>query len=550
LPEFDSLLAIRRPLRVTEAIITCVYITELQQFELNGDVDGALRHFRDEVLPRFSDLYRSRRGLTGEDVVASFVLAAATADPPRPDSVSAIIDGFGGPPSRRLWLDKVLIATANLSTPREIAGAPSASLSTARAAFASGDLDQAIDAALSLPETVDRAGLLLRCAHEVGTIELAHVAVDAVERLAGPQQDELRGNARLWRIYGELIQLLGKTALDGEASKEGAVDSWPRWLRRLTDSNPWSSAVDAAELGVREWSVGTDAISATELSSLISASRPAWGDEALRDASPYFIDALLHEGPRVSLQQAYDALLLMLLTDPSPSLAAFQAMIRLLQARLVFTVTADEYRQLLDSVGDVADQLSSPAACEVAIEALEALINVPSPDRVALEGMVAKVAGMFARWHRRVDNLQRRLLRELATELGMPELITQPTIEEPETSQDALSERLRGLDVGLYSLNERALSRAANILKEVCPNVSVATFHDHVGGSAALRAAALKADVFVVAVAAAKHAATEYIAQNRPKNRLTLFARGQGSSGLLAALRENVDAIGRATSLH
>src|SRR5262249_32101690 len=158
LPEFDSLLAIRRPLRVTEAIITCVYITELQRFELNGDVDGALRHFRDEVLPQFSDLYRSRRGLTGEHVVASFVLAAATADPPRPDSASAIIDGFGGPPSRRLWLDKILIATTKRETPREIAGAPTPSLSTARAAFAAGDLDQAVEVALSLPQSLDQAG--------------------------------------------------------------------------------------------------------------------------------------------------------------------------------------------------------------------------------------------------------------------------------------------------------------------------------------------------------------------------------------------------------
>jgi hypothetical protein len=479
-------------------------------------------------------------------VVACFVLAAATADPPRPDFVSAIIDGFAGPPSRRLWLDKILIATTKRSTPREIAGAPTPSLSTARAAFAAGDLDQAIELALGLPQSMDRAGLLLRCAREVGTIELAHVAVDAVEHLSGPQQDELQRNALLWRIYGELIQLLGKAAPDGDASKEPAVDSWPQWLRRLTDHNPWSSAVVAAELGATEWSLGADAVDATELATLISASRPAWGDEALRDASPYLIDALLRDGPRVSLQQAYDALLLVVLTDPSPSLAAFQAMIGLLHARLVFAVTANEYRELLDSVGDVADQLSSPAACDVALEALEALISVPSPDAVALQGMVSRLVGMFARWHRRVDSVQRKLLAEIAAEIGLPDMVELPTSEGGDSGPDYLCENLQGLSIGMYSLNERALTRAAKVVGELCPNVVVATFHDHVGGSPALRAAAAKADVFVLAVAAAKHAATDYIAQNRPKTRLTVYARGQGSTGLISALRENVDAIKRA----
>ena len=67
----------------------------------------------------------------------------------------------------------------------------------------------------------------------------------------------------------------------------------------------------------------------------------------------------------------------------------------------------------------------------------------------------------------------------------------------------------------------------------------VATFHDHVGGSPALRAAAANSDVFVLAVAAAKHAATIYIAHNRPKNRFTVYSRGQGRTSLISALKEN-----------
>jgi hypothetical protein len=64
---------------------------------------------------------------------------------------------------------------------------------------------------------------------------------------------------------------------------------------------------------------------------------------------------------------------------------------------------------------------------------------------------------------------------------------------------------------------------------------------DHVGGSPSLRTAAGTADVFVVATAAAKHAATIFIDANRPKSRTTLFARGQGSASLLDALRGHLE---------
>ena len=185
-----------------------------------------------------------------------------------------------------------------------------------------------------------------------------------------------------------------------------------------------------------------------EVAQLIAGTRPPWGDDALRDASPYLIEALLRQVPRPSLQPAYDALLLVLLTDPNPSLAALQVLIRLIQVRLGLAITLSEYRQLLDSLGDVMDQLSSPAACEVALEALEALIDVPSPDRVALEGLVARVVRLFARWHRRVDSIQRKLLADIAAEIGVPEMVKLPITEGGDPDPDVWYVRLQGLSIG------------------------------------------------------------------------------------------------------
>lgn len=90
----------------------------------------------------------------------------------------------------------------------------------------------------------------------------------------------------------------------------------------------------------------------------------------------------------------------------------------------------------------------------------------------------------------------------------------------------------------MYSLRESALRRAEMVLRELCPGARIDVFHDLVGGSAALRTASASADLFVLATAAAKHAATLFIESNRPKSRATLYARGQGSASLLEAIRE------------
>lgn len=90
----------------------------------------------------------------------------------------------------------------------------------------------------------------------------------------------------------------------------------------------------------------------------------------------------------------------------------------------------------------------------------------------------------------------------------------------------------------MYSLQESALRRAARVIEELSPGSRVDTFNDHVGGSAALRKASTTADIFIIATGAAKHAATTFIEDHRPKGLQTGYARGKGSASLLEALRE------------
>jgi hypothetical protein len=168
------------------------------------------------------------------------------------------------------------------------------------------------------------------------------------------------------------------------------------------------------------------------------------------------------------------------------------------------------------------------------------LVNAACPDVDQRREFAIQVVAIFQRWYKRVDRAQLALLKTLAEELGMAEA-TGDLAKETSGSQ-AASEwaQLEGKRIAMYSLQESALQRASLVIQELCPGIRIDTFSDHVGGSAALKKASTSADIFIIATGAAKHAATTFIEDHRPKDLKPLYARGQGSASLLSALRDQL----------
>ena len=102
---------------------------------------------------------------------------------------------------------------------------------------------------------------------------------------------------------------------------------------------------------------------------------------------------------------------------------------------------------------------------------------------------------------------------------------------------------LTGKSIALYSLKETVLRRVAELLKDTVSDVTITTFHDKTGGSSALRSAARNADVLVIATAAAKHAATNFIEGERGSGAVTLKPDGQGRASMERTLRTYAKAI-------
>jgi hypothetical protein len=324
---------------------------------------------------------------------------------------------------------------------------------------------------------------------------------------------------------------------------EEIPSSWPIWLKRLTLQAPWSAAVSVAETAAREWNVetvATDAAAVETTANLLLSDRPEWGQSALRDALPHLLEFFLSRGPDPRLRVVYDALFLVLAVDDQVSLPQVAALLRAAEARIQIGVGTEEYRDIVRELSSAIDAVESPAVANLALEALDTLVGVTCPDPRQRQEFLVRVGALFQRWYRRIDQAQWALLRRYGEELGISDVIQAggPQEQEGAAPTDSVWSALEGKRIAMYSLREAALRRVESVVRELCPAARIETFHDAVGGSPALRAASATADVFVLATAAAKHAATMFIEANRPKARVTIYARGQGSASLLDAIRE------------
>jgi hypothetical protein len=243
-------------------------------------------------------------------------------------------------------------------------------------------------------------------------------------------------------------------------------------------------------------------------------------------------------GVDARLKSIYESLFLVIALDSQVSLPMVASLARVAATRFQLGVSNSEYVEILHQLVAAIQAVDSPAVADIALEALESTINTACPDGQERQQFAFQVIALFQRWHSRLDAAQFAVLRNISRDLGTLDALQAQGLETAPSGATSEWAPLSGKRIALYSLQESALRRAVQVLTELCPSARVDTFHDHVGGSSALRNASAAADVFVIATAAAKHAATTFIEARRPKSAITLYARGQGSTSLLHALRE------------
>jgi len=139
------------------------------------------------------------------------------------------------------------------------------------------------------------------------------------------------------------------------------------------------------------------------------------------------------------------------------------ALVRIAQARLELGVSMLEYVDTIRHLASAIQAAESPSVADIALEALEITITAPCPDVREREQFVIQVITVIQRWYTRIGEAQFALLRSLSGELGLEGAIRG---RELEASSDEHSEwaALRGKRIGMYSLQESALRRAAKVV--------------------------------------------------------------------------------------
>src|SRR5579864_1548960 len=149
---------------------------------------------------------------------------------------------------------------------------------------------------MTLMPSYKRTALLLRCAHEMGTLHSAQAALESVDSLSPADRARLEQSLSLARIRNALEALSAAQNKPSAAphAAEEIPSSWPGWLKRLKAADSWKAAVRVAEIGAREWRIDRllgDVNAVTETANLLLEDRSQWGQEALRDALPYFVES-------------------------------------------------------------------------------------------------------------------------------------------------------------------------------------------------------------------------------------------------------------------
>jgi hypothetical protein len=546
-----DLLQVRRPVAVTQALIIAVYRRELKQFEERGDVAAAAEHFRREVLPRYGSLFTVRAGMGAPEVVKSFMLLAVSAEQPNRILHDELIALEDLSEQDKTYLQ--LLATLLPSAPPVPAVDP---LQKAKELLWDGEYDQAFELAIKEPGSERRTQILLNCAYELQTLASERAAIDAFNALPAGEQTVLmaaRSNrAFLERITGTDLDLTIGAKPGASISVNTVPHNWLEWLSHLYTEPTWSRALEVARQGATEWSVKALLRESNALNLLAQqlSAYPAAAETTLHNCLPFFLEFFRNddEFPRRACADIYSILLDVLTLSTQGGEDDLTLFNELVMAQLSLGMEATKYADVLSNAEDLWGRYASPSKVDWVLDLIDSLVLYPSTAEERRSALLNFAANKFTQFARRVEPAQWDFLSLLVRDLHQEELLAliaeygAPAEEATTTPADTLT-YLTGKTITIYTLTEAVAQRVRSIIQSVCESAVVHLSHDKVG-SDRLRQLARGSDIFIMATASAKHAATGFIEANRPGQLPLLRPSGKGSASMLRVLRSHLEAVG------
>jgi hypothetical protein len=318
---------------------------------------------------------------------------------------------------------------------------------------------------------------------------------------------------------------------------------WIDWFMKLPDPG-FNSAFIMLKRAVSEWPASelidpTDIEAYTTALSNVDYKVPEC--ERLADAIP-LITAWVTEDPqfpRASMSPIYEALLFHLVAGARRGNVVYDTSAVLIRALLSIGLPVKQYESLLDYCLELIGTGAGTRSVYWLLDILEETILYPTPN-------VDKRQSFWYEAYKRISPLRRHLspgqslvLNRISTNLGWHSSseVIEFRAQETGLEFDVIREYLTGKSIAIYTLTESAARQAESALKFITPDLKV-TISSDTGGTSALKSMSQNSDIFIIATSSAKHAATGFIQQMRPREKPTLFASGRGFSSIVRAIED------------
>lgn len=347
-----------------------------------------------------------------------------------------------------------------------------------------------------------------------------------------------------------------KTVLESAIGQRAAAEvlsfaaptNWTQWLDALDDP-AFIAAADVARDGVRDWPARL--ITTAEMAAPIAEGMlrigltEGIGRARLIESIPSLVRWVNEDSeyPRRALADIYDSLLQLLSLLDHRGSAERHAAVDLLDSRLALGVTHEGYRRALQDVATLIDPAAGLSSVYWLLDLASTLLQYPAPLPEQRLALLNAALNSFQPLLRLLSIGQRAAYSRVA------EGASWPTLPAPVVPSDTSGiSQLAGKTIGIYTLTESAGRQAVASLKEIEPSLSIELLHDHVA-SPRLTRVSRDADLFVLAAASAKHAATDCIVANR-RERPLLYASGRGFSGIVRVVEEYASRLGQHDTRH
>lgn len=504
LPNFNSLCHTRKPPAVAAALLEAIYQTYLGTGNPANEEDVWSDTVRDKAWPllRLPIPASIRSG-----GLRLYAMEALYAEPRRPELETAVLSRRGA-----------IAALADKLEKKGRYGLPAEGTATD---LSSGNAVTRVSRAVLNAETTENLSEMQEALQQFSELE------------EGVRTQLLRSES-----FKRALQYL-----QTELGTHSVPRNWVEWLCCLSDP-AFTAAFAVLKRAVGEWSAGkldTDEIS--QIASALNAvpEQPPALDR-LADALPLLVSwaAEDQEFPRPSMTPLYEALLYHLLLCERRARSTYESSALLIRALLAVGISTSQYKSLLDDCLELAGSGLGVRNIYWLLDIVEETILNPAPDSERRQAFWNEVYARIEPLSVHLTPGQRISIAKLATTLGWHfNTETAAPTAEGISLAGGLSAGLEGKTVVIYSLTESASRQAAQVLTATVPTVRVSLTSDKCGTSA-LKSSAQNADVFVIATASAKHAATGFIQQHRSKQKPTLFASGRGFTSIIRAIEEHL----------